>query len=185
MKFNDHNIHILGQDEKNFWLFWDKHLPLFYKVAQSIMGTNSPENDIEDCIQESIIYMWYHMGDYDPEKYSLKNWAALIVSSRAKNRTQFYERERRKIEKIQRHMQESMLYITEPEDILIDREMKEQFIKLIKEMTYPASRILELRYVYGYKPKAIAKYMEMSVKQVNNCIYKAKRTLKRRWKYDK
>ncbi len=73
------------KDEQIFFAFWKDHLRLFYKIAQTIMLPKCSESDIEDCLQESMIYMWKHLKDYDPERYSLKNWASMIVASRAKN----------------------------------------------------------------------------------------------------
>ena len=170
------------KDEQIFFAFWKDHLRLFYKIAQTIMLPKCSESDIEDCLQESMIYMWKHLKDYDPERYSLKNWASMIVASRAKNWITSSIRHDRKMEKIQEHFYKNVSVMESSEESYLAMTAQENLMDLFDTLSYPAEIIMKLRYIYGQKPGQIADFINMSVKQVDNCIYKAKQTLKRRWK---
>lgn len=50
-------------------------------LCQLAKRLNLPENEIEDLVQETIIYAWDERIGYDPNRGTLKTWLYLMMRS--------------------------------------------------------------------------------------------------------
>lgn len=175
---------IVEKNEDAFEKFIDVNINLFYKIAMKVMDENCSENDIDDCIADSVIYIWYHIKDYKPDKCSFRNWCSLIVLSRAVNQYKSVLSFNKKLEKFKSEWNFQNFYVPSAEDIFYKEYEQECLFQKIFELPSLSSKIIIRRYIYDQKPKQIAEELNLSVKQVNNYLFKAKKKLKKGCEFD-
>lgn len=164
---------LLQRDEVALEDLINQYKDLFYKIVCKVLQDSFGNSDIEDCISESIVYIWYHIHLYDPEKYSFHNWIALIIRSRALNT-------RRKLLQNQRKYHITLLERSIPDvvDIIIARETYQQIVDFIELQKKPMKEVMIRRYLYGQKPREISRVMGLSIVKINYFLYEGKKKLR-------
>lgn len=161
-----------GQGEvMNFVI--DKYSRLLWPIASAVLKNVGSEQDVEECVADAFIYFWQHPDKFDPARGSLKSWLCLVVRSRAVDRYR----------QISRHgelpLEEAVLSVSAGlQEELMSRETRQELIAAINALGEPGREILVRRYYYGQKPREIALALGMTVKQVDNFLYRAKRQLR-------
>lgn len=161
-----------GQGEvMNFVI--DKYSRLLWPIASAVLKNVGSEQDVEECVADAFIYFWQHPEKFDPARGSLKSWLCLVVRSRAVDRYR----------QISRHgelpLEEAVLSVSAGlQEELMSRETRQELIAAINALGEPGREILVRRYYYGQKPREIALALGMTVKQVDNFLYRAKRQLR-------
>ena len=161
-----------GQGEvMNFVI--DKYSRLLWPIASAVLKNVGSEQDVEECVADTFIYFWQHPEKFDPARGSLKSWLCLVVRSRAVDRYR----------QISRHgelpLEEAVLSVSAGlQEELMSRETRQELVAAINALGEPGREILVRRYYYGQKPRAIALALGMTVKQVDNFLYRAKRQLR-------
>lgn len=129
------------------------------------------EHDIEECIADVFFDLWQNNERYDPEKGSLKSYLCVLTSRRA-------------ISAYRRAAQTKVVLLDD-----LKRDEEPWYEELVDEVDYrdlygaisalpePAREILVRRYFYGEQPAAIAAKMQLPKKEVENRLYRAKRSL--------
>ena len=122
---------------------------------------------------DAFVYLWEHPEKFDPARGSLKSWLAMIVRSRAIDRY-------RQLVKRQTVSIEDALLQTEviPEAPGLEEEIRDALMQALGQLTEPDREILLRRYYFDQKPKEIAKATGLTVKQVENHVYRTKRRLR-------
>lgn len=148
---------------------------LLWKVAAEVLCPLGSEADAEDCIADVYIDLWEHPDSFDPGRGTLKSWLCMRTRCRAIDRYRMRMRSRTiPIDSIV-----SAESFGVQEQVLREetyRELKEAVVSLEEE----ERDILLRRYVAGQKPKAIAAALGLSVKQVDNSLYRTKQKLRHR-----
>ena len=170
---------VKNKDEEAFGIFLDKYFRIFYHVAKQILFDVSTHDDIMDCLSESYIYIWYHIDNYDPNKYSFRNWCCLIVVSRAKNHLESLRRHRNKLLRFQGQCTNQNNYAPSAEEIYISNTSIEMIIEKLNVLPPQSREVFKLRYASGLKPRQIAKELNLTVKQVDNYLSHAKKKLRK------
>jgi len=70
-------------DRAAFGRLYDRHAPLLLALGVRILGER---REAEDILHDCFVETWRHVGDYDPERASVKSWLVLRMRSRCLDR---------------------------------------------------------------------------------------------------
>lgn len=163
---------LLAHDEDALTEFFDLYKDIFLKIARDILEPTQGNTEIEDCIAESIVYIWYNIEKFDPKKSSLKNWGLLIIRSRALNKHRDLSKRRK------REMQVFPKGSVDIEDIILADETYKQILSHINSFKEPMKEIIKRKCIDGERPKEIAQAMNLNIVKVNYYIYEGTKKLK-------
>lgn len=167
---NDIDIYqkLVEHDEETYQLIIESYSKLLWAVALSILGSNQAFNtmDIEEIVSDVFIRLWREPQKYDPEKGTLKNYLAVMTKSLALNR---YKQNKR--------LKTMELYESLENELTNDEDWEYLYgaIQLLEE---PYKEIIIRRFLFSENPKTIRKRMNLSVKQLDNYLYRGKNKLK-------
>ena len=179
MEDNELLAKILCKDEQAFQIFTDKYRGLFYSIAEKVLEAVASHEDIEDCLSDSLAYIWLHANQYNPEKYSFRAWCSLIVVSRAKNQYVAITRHFRRLELVKEDKQMELRYVPSAEDTHLENESDKKVLQIIASLPQPERDIFIHRYLYDRRPKEIAEKFNMTPKDIDKYLRRAKRLLKK------
>lgn len=139
---------------------------LLWSIVGAVLSQVGTAEDIEECVADVFIDVWEHPQRYDESRGNLKAWLSVIARNKAIDRY----RRKTKIQTIP--LEEKML----AEKMYIEKEMdkRERLQGALAELTEEEREILLRRYIYQQKPKEMAVALELSVKQVENRLYRIK-----------
>ena len=169
---------IINKDEQAFNFFVDKYFKIFYKIIQRVLQDTSTHDEIMDCLSEAYTYIWYHIDNFHPDKYSLRNWCSLIIISRAQNHLVDIIRQENKKERLQEQLLHDA-YAPSAEDVYIENKSIEYLLNKIDLLPPASGTVFKLRYIDGLKPRQIAEKLNITVKQVDNYLTYAKKKLRK------
>ena len=149
-----------------------KYARLLWSVVSPILKGIGPEEDMEECVADVFVYLWQHPEKYDPKKGKLRSWLCIVARSRAKDRY-------RRLSK-QNALSTEDVWMA---DAVIEEPMefggRQAVIDAVMALDEPDREIIVRRYYYEQKPRRIAEAMALTVKQVNNRLYQAKKKLRK------
>lgn len=177
-------IEISPKNELVFQHFLDKNFNLFYSIAHKVMFTTASHEDILDCLLESFTYIWFHIHLYVPEKYSFRSWCSLIVISRAQNKYISIKRYAQKQEHIKAYKKTQTSFFSSAEEIYLNQQSYLNITRKIDLLPQPTRDIFIQRYISGIKPQKIAPFFNITPKEVDRHLRKAKKILRRDLKDD-
>ena len=163
---------IRQRNEAVFESVIDRYSKLLWSIASAVLSQSGTEQDIEECVADAFIYLWDNAQRYDPHKGKLKTWLSIVVRSKALDRYRC----------LQKHQTVS-LDDTFAESIGITDSVENVNMELrdaISSLAETDREILIRRYYYEQKPKEIAVALNLSVKQVDNSLYRSKQKLRRK-----
>ncbi len=164
---------IAARDEAAMNRLIDKYSKLLWSVAAAALRPFGTEEDLEECVADVFVALWLHPEKYDPRRGTLKSYLAMVARSRALNR-------RLRLSRQSALPLEELPPSEEPEVSmnLETREQTEALRSAIDAMGEPDREILLRRYYWDQKPKEIAAALNLPVKQIENRLYRAKRSLR-------
>lgn len=150
-----------------------KYSRLLWSVSGAVLNNIGSEQDIEECVADTFIYLWEHSDKYDPKRGKLKTWLAIIARTQAVNRC-------REIAKRNTIPLEDTDFIDclAIVDNILQEETRKTLFAALNALSEPDREILLRRYYYNQKPREIALALNMSVKQIDNRLYQTKRRLR-------
>ncbi|MGM9549019.1 MAG: sigma-70 family RNA polymerase sigma factor [Faecousia sp.] len=166
---------IARRDEQAMGAVIDKFSRLLWPIARAVLENVGCEQDAEECVADAFIYLWEHPDKFDPRKGSLKSWLCIVVRSRAIDR--FRELTRRGTLPLEEAVLAQTLGLQEA---AMQRETRRELLAAVNALGEPGREILVRRYYYNQKPRQIALALGMTVKQVDNSLYRSKRLLRER-----
>lgn len=151
----------------------NKYSRLLWPIASAVLQGVGSDQDAEECVADAFIYLWKHPDKFDPLRGSLKSYLCILVRSRAIDRLRQINRQGTL------PLEEAVLSATVGmQEELLSRETKRELAAAVNALGEPGREILVRRYYYDQKPREIALAMGMSVKQVDNSLYRSKRRLR-------
>ena len=136
-----------------------------------------PENDIEEAIADTFIHFWKSSGKFHLKSgHSLKSYLYAIARNVARDK-----RRQAKVADIY-SLEELSLELPDDYDLeneFVRRQNEATLHTCLREMKEPDKSIFLYRYFYGFSRKEIAGKFALSVKQVENILYRGKERLRR------
>lgn len=151
----------------------NRYSRLLWPIASAILKPVGSEEDVEECVADAFIYLWEHPERFDPGRGSLKSLLCILTRSRA------IDRYRQLIRRETVPLEETLLADSfGMQEVLIQQETRRELLTAVNALGEPGREILIRRYYYGQKPRQIALALGMTVKQVDNSLYRSKRSLR-------
>ena len=144
---------------------------LLWSIVGAVLSQVGTTEDMEECVADVFIDLWEHPQKYDESRGSLKAWLSVIARNKAIDRY----RQKTKIQTIP--FEEPML--VEKMGIEKETDKSEGLQRALAELTEEEREILLRRYVYQQKPKEMAVALGLSVKQIENRLYRIKAKMRK------
>lgn len=151
----------------------DKYSRLLWPIAAAVLKNVGNEQDVEECVADAFIYLWEYPEKFDPARGKLKSLLCILARSRAIDR--FRQITRRGDLPLEDAVLAESFGMQEH---LIQEETRQELLAAVNALGEPGREILVRRYYYDQKPREIALALDMTVKQVDNSLYRSKRTLR-------
>ncbi len=151
----------------------DKYSRLLWPIASAVLKNVGSDQDVEECVADAFIHLWQHPDSFDPKRGTLKSYLCVVVRSRAIDR--FRQLTRQGTLPLEEAVVSTSLGMQEE---LLSRETRRELLAAVKALEEPNREILVRRYYYNQKPREIALALGMTVKQVDNSLYRSKRQLR-------
>lgn len=159
------------EDAMNFVI--NKYSRLLWPIASAVLKNVGSEQDVEEVVADAFIFLWEHPGKFDPKRGTLKSWLCIAARSRAIDR--YREITRRQTVPLEETVLAGRFGMQEA---LIREETRRELLAAVNALGEPGREILLRRYYYDQKPREIALALNMTVKQVDNSLYRSKRHLR-------
>lgn len=151
----------------------NKYSRLLWPVASAVLCNAGSEQDVEECVADAFIYLWEHPQKFDAKRGSLKTLLCIIARSRAIDR--YREIMRRNTVPIEEAVLSAGTGIQER---MLQEETRRELLAAVRALEEPNREILIRRYYHDQKPREIALAMGLTVKQVDNSLFRSKRQLR-------
>lgn len=151
----------------------NKYSRLLWQIADAVLKNAGSEQDVEECVADAFIYLWQYPDKFDPCRGSLKSFLCIVSRSRAIDR--FRQIARQGTLPLEEAVLSASVGMQEE---LITRETRKELIAAVNALGEPGKEILVRRYYYNQKPREIALALGLTVKQVDNSLYRSKRQLR-------
>lgn len=161
---------IKAGDERAMQKVICRYSRLLWSIVGAVLSQVGTTEDMEECVADVFIDLWEHPQKYDESRGSLKVWLSVIARNKAIDRY----RQKTKIQTIP--LEETMLLEMGIEP---DVEKNEGLQEALRGLTEEEREILLRRYVYQQKPKEMAVALGLSVKQVENRLYRIKAKMRK------
>lgn len=161
---------IKAGDEQAMQKIICRYSRLLWSIVGAVLSQVGTTEDMEECVADVFIDLWEHLQKYDESRGGLKAWLSVIARNKAIDRY----RQKTKIQTIP--LEETVLAQmgVEPE-----MENREGLQEALAELTEEEKEILLRRYVYQQKPKEMAVALGLSVKQIENRLYRIKAKMRK------
>lgn len=133
-----------------------------------------PNEDVEETVADVFAELWKSIGRFDANRVDFKCFLYGIARNCAKNKLKRLKKEAKFTSEEQ---EVSETDVTEEQ--ALDAINSEILTGLMRRLKSPADRIFYLKYISDLPNADIAKRLNISVKKVENCLYRTKPLLKR------
>ena len=167
---------ICGIAEKNESIINEvisKYSKLLWPIVSAVLKNVGSDEDVEECVADVFIDLWTNPNRFDPKKGSLKSWLCMIARCKAIDK--YRTLSRHSTVPLEGAMMAGRMGL---QDAYIQEETKRELVAAVKALTNIERDILIRRYYYEQKPRDIAKALDLSVKKVDNYLYRAKQKLR-------
>lgn len=173
MKDEEVIVAIGNRDEDAMNDVINKYARLLWPIADAVLKNAGSTQDVEECVADAFIYLWEHPNKFDPQRGTLKSFLCIITRSRAIDR--YREINRRNTVPLEETVLADAFGMQEE---LLREETRRELLAAVSALGEPGREILVRRYYYNQKPREIALALGLTVKQVDNSLYRTKRQLR-------
>ena len=131
---------------------------------------NGNPQEIEECIADVLVSIWFHIDSFDPTKNEFKQWIAAIAKYQAIDYV-------RKSERIKQHVSSKELNERIPSQQSFVSERLE-ISSLLKGLNDIERKVFEKYYVEGVPSKEIAHEFQVKDSWVHNKLSRGRKKLK-------
>ncbi len=150
----------------------NKYSRLLWPIAAAVLKNTGSEQDVEECVADTFIYLWEYPEKFDPGRGSLKTLLCIIVRTKAIDRYRKINRQHTV------PLDEVIFAVTAGlQEAYLEKETRQQLFDAVCALEEPNREILIRRYYHSQKPREIALAMGMTVKQIGNSLYRSKNHL--------
>ena len=147
---------------------------LLWSIARAILQNIGSTEDMEECVADAFIQLWRNRGIIDQSRGGVKAWLCTVTKSRA------IDCYRKAIRKNEISMDEQLCsFGMEVLDQTLDTVLQRELLAAVHALGEPDQQILLRRYYYQQKPREISLAVDMTVRQVENRLYRIKQQLKK------
>lgn len=147
----------------------NKYSRLLWSIASAVLKNVGDDRDVEEVVADAFIFLWEHPGKFDPRRGSLKSLLCIVARSRAIDR--YRDLTRRATVPLEETVLADSFGMQEQ---LMQEETRRELLAAVKALGEPGREILVRRYYYNQKPREIALALGLTVKQVDNSLYRSK-----------
>jgi len=158
----------------------NQYARLLWPIASAVLQKVGSEQDVEECVADAFIQLWEHPEKFQPEKGKLKSYLCILVRSRAIDR--YRSLRLRETIPLETEVFDELAGLQEN---LIRQETRKELYTAVQALEEPGREILVRRYYYGQKPRQIALALGLTVKQVDNSLYRSKQILRKKLQEEK
>ena len=151
----------------------NKYSRLLWSISSAVLKNAGSEQDVEECVADTFIYLWEHPERFEPERGSLQSLLCILTRSRSIDRYRAITR--KETVPLEEAMISEGLGLQER---ILEEETRRELLAAVKALEEPGREILVRRYYYGQKPREIALALGMTAKQVDNSLYRSKKALR-------
>lgn len=151
----------------------EKYSKLLWKITSDVLCGVGADADAEECVADVFISLWERPEAYDKSRGTLKSW--LCMTARCKAIDRYRSLTRIKTVSID---QISEIVTDGAQETFLQQETLKALYAVIDSIEELERDILLRRYEDGQKPKMIAKALGITVKQVDNLLYRTKQKLR-------
>ena len=151
----------------------NKYSRLVWSVASAVLKDMASEQDIEECVADVFVSLWEHPEKFDHDRGTLKVW--LSVKARSGALDKYRQLARRKDIPLEETVPTER---PEGEERIIRVEDSDRLLSAVQKLEEPEREIIIRRFFYEEKPKSIAFSLGLTVKSVENHLYRAKKKLR-------
>lgn len=151
-----------------------KYSKLLWPIAWAVLQNTGTEQDVEECIADVFIGLWQQPERFDPSRGTLKSWLCMVTRCTAIDR--YRALSRRRTVPLDGAMMAGRMGL---QDALIQEETRQELAKAVHSLGEVEREILIRRYYHEQKPRQIATALGLSVKQVENHLFRSKRKLRK------
>lgn len=130
----------------------------------------SNQQDVEECLEDVLVSIWFHIDSFDSTKNELKQWIAAIAKYRAIDYVRKSEKSRQNISKLEFDERVSSQPISK--QIVFDMSC------LLNELNDTERTVFEKYYVEGVSSREIAKEFQTKESWVHNKLSRGRKKLK-------
>jgi RNA polymerase sigma factor (sigma-70 family) len=141
---------------------------LFNAIIRRYLNGNL--QDIEECIADVLVSIWFHIDSFDPTKNEFKQWIAAIAKYRAIDYMRKSERLKQHVSKVEFDER-----IASQPSLMQDRP---DTSSLFKGLNDTERKIFEKYYVEGVPSKEIAQEFQAKESWVHNKLSRGRKKLK-------
>lgn len=164
---------IRAGDPEGMAVCMKQYARLLWPIASAVLSSVGSEQDVEECVADAFIYLWEHPEKFDPGRGKLKTLLCVVARSRAVDRYRVLNR-RRTVSLEEAALADSFGM----QEALMEGETRKALAAAVQSLGEPGREILIRRYYDNQKPREIALALGMTVKQVDNSLYRSKRQLR-------
>ena len=166
---------ILSRKEEAIAQVMSQYAKTMWHVACAVLHDTGSPQDAEECVADAFIHLWEHPEKYDPQRGKLRSYLCMTVRCRAIDR--YRELMRRSVLPLEEAATVQSAGIQEQ---LLNEQTRRELVAAVNALGEPEREILVRRYCHDQKPKQIALALGMTVKQVDNSLYRTKRLLRQK-----
>ena len=151
-----------------------KYSKLLWPIVSAVLKNVGNEQDVEECVADVFIVLWENPDKYEAERGTLKTWLCMVARCKAIDRY-------RALSKHSTVPLEGAMMVGRMgmQDALMKEETKRELVAAVNALADVEKDILIRRYYYEQKPREIAKALDLTLKQVENHLYRSKQKLRK------
>lgn len=141
---------------------------LLHAIIRKYLQGNQP--DIEECLSDTLVSVWFHIHSFDPEKNEFKQWIAAIAKYKAIDYVRKSEKEKQQIRQFKLNEQASAQTVSDP--------CMSDMNQLLNELSDVEQAIFQKYYFEGFPSKEIATQFQAKESWVHNKLSRGRKKLR-------
>lgn len=155
-------------------LVMDQYLDNVYLLAKKILFSIAPEEDIEECVQDTFLDAWNYIDKYNPDRGSFKTWLLILCKYRALNIRKKYQKEPELVELFEHQATHNET----PENGYLVKEGSKEIINIINNFSPIDREIFIRRFILKQGIEEISNIMQLSRQSIDNRLWRGRTRLK-------